>query len=222
MRDEVLDRLTCELWEMASKYRRLLRRDAAPPTAESEADRQKVSPLYAHLQTSIDRHLDGEVYKLLTRTQNLRDERALWSSTSPRRRLARIGVEVAIRRQPMLCTSQRPILSFRGLLRSLSLTPEEESRPQSLLPGTKKDVPDLPKERLEALQIAVTSKLGGRSIALEELPKLLTPDEATMLSQMARKGEVVVLVQDGHVTLAKPSGKGEPPRTSVAILIASK
>lgn len=217
--EEILQTLTRQLWEIASKYRKLLRQQKVPPTRQSEEDRQKVSPLYKELRSSIDLHLDGEVYRLLTEAQSIRDEQALFHTSSPKRRLAQMGLEVALRRQPIVSVPQQAFLNLRPLLSSLP-TLTEAKRARARLPTPRRELPPLPQEKIEELKLSVLSKVRNRRFTPEELGATLSLDEATVLSQMARKGEVVLYVEQNSIRLLTRPRRKRALR-SVSIVVGS-
>ena len=103
------DAMLSRLWDIAHKYQRRLAAGEVVPLKESEADRRSVAPFARKLATTTERTLDGLTYRSLAEMQVRRDSRRLLSNLSPRLRLRRLGLEVALRAKPDLRSEPRPL-----------------------------------------------------------------------------------------------------------------
>lgn len=200
------------LWEVAHKYQRQLARGEVGPLREAEADRRKVAPLARKLRTTAERALDGIAYRSLAEMQLRRDSRRRLSNVPPLLRLRRLGFELAVRARPVVFLSGPAALEPRGLLASVSFGTRGDERENPLaelaaeLDESDHRVAfrDLDDAALERLRGELKRRVVGRRFRPAELASALSPEEADLLSQLARRGEVTVLTdRAGNVEIAE-------------------
>ena len=221
------DHVLSRLWEIAHKYQRCLRQGQVVPLAESEGDRQTVAPFAESLRNSTERNLDGMTYRSLAEMQVRRDTRRLLSNLPGSVRLRRLGFEVAVRAKPIAFAHAPASLLTAGLLASVSYQTEqveavgEAAETLEELDASEHRVRmhDVDDAELERMATDVRKRLVGRRLGRGELTRTVSSAEADLLSQMARRGDVTVVVhRDGSVEIRE----GATPRgrtASVAIVV---
>jgi len=90
-----------EMSSLTSKMRKSIRLRDPLPVTESEEDRSYLEELYPHLSSSIQKLLDARSYALLGKLQEQRELRLLLQRKLTGNQLRLIGLEVAIRAQPV-------------------------------------------------------------------------------------------------------------------------
>jgi len=217
-RDDVV---LARLWEIAHKYQRCLARGEVVPVRESEGDRRVVAPFARRLRSTTERNLDGMTYRSLAEMQVRRDSRRLLSNLPGRLRLQRLGFEVAVRAKPVVFLHGPADLRAAGLLASVGFHAEAlepvgetgelldelaDSRYRVRMRG-------VAEAELEKLRGQVKKRLVGRRLTSDELAEGLTSGEADLLSQLARRGEVTLVVdRDGKLEIreGRPRGRSTP------------
>lgn len=214
------------LWEIAHKYQRRLASGEIVPLRESEGDRRLVAPLARRLHTTTERTLDGMTYRSLAEMQVRRDSRRLLSNLPARLRLRRLGFEVALRARPVVFLHGPAVLHAQGLLACVGYTPEalEALSPTAATPDGLEEsdyrvrMRDVDDAELEALRAEVKERLLGCRLRAGDLAESLTSNEADLLSQLARRGEVV-LVADRDGTIEVREG-GAASRSTPTVAVA--
>jgi len=216
------DPILSRLWEIAHKYQRRLASGEVLPLRESEGDRKAVAPFGRRLRTTTERTLDGMTYRSLAEMQVRRDSRRLLSNLPARLRLRRLGFEVALRAKPVVFLHGAARLSASGLLASVGYTPEalDEAAAAGGLPEGLDDsqfrvrMRDVDDAEIERLRGEIKSRLVGRRLPSEELARNLSSNEADLLSQLARRGEVALIAdRDGTIEIVEHA----PPARSADV-----
>jgi len=218
------------LWDIAHKYQRCLKRGEVVPLAESEGDREAVSPLGDRLSTTAERNLDGITYRSLAEMQVRRDTRRLLSNLPGSVRLRRLGFEVAVRGRPVAFLHGPGELRTLGLLASVGYQTEEVEAVGDVA-GALGELDDsenrvrmheVDEAALERMRGEVKERLVGRRFERGELARTVTSSEADLLSQLSRRGEVVVVLRpDGGIEIREGAGTRGHART-VAVAIKPK
>ena len=221
--DPVLSRL----WEIAHKYQRSLTRGEVVPLGESEGDRRTVAPFAHRLHTTTERNLDGMTYRSLAEMQVRRDSRRLLSNLPGRLRLQRLGFEVALRAKPVVFLHAKASLRTHGLLASVGFEAETlETAPDAAhelneLAESENRVRMRPVDdaAIERLRGEVKARLIGQRLRAEELARTLTSNEADLLSQLARRGEVTLFAHaDGSIEIVEGRAqRASTPTVAVAL-----
>ncbi|MFW6161349.1 MAG: hypothetical protein ACODAJ_01190 [Planctomycetota bacterium] len=223
------DAVLSRLWDVAHKYRRCLKRGEVLPLTESEDDRQAVAPLGERLGTTTERNLDGITYRSLAEMQVRRDTRRLLSNLPGSVRLQRLGFEVAVRAKPVVFLHAPGELSPLGLLQSVNYEAErpapddETAAAMAELDDSEHRVQmhEVDERALEQMRGAVKERLVGRRFAAGELARSISSTEADLLSQLSRRGEVLIVVHAGGALEIRDGEAGRRTRT-IAVALKPK
>ncbi len=221
------EQMLARLWDIAHKYQRCLKRGDVLALAESEGDRQSVAPFGERLHTTTERNLDGITYRSLAEMQVRRDTRRLLSNLPGSVRLRRLGFEVAVRARPVVFLHAPGELRTLGLLASVNYQTEaveavgEVAAAAAELDDSEHRVRlrEVDEAELERLRGEVKERLVGRRFGPGELAGAITSTEADLLSQLSRRGEVVVVLRPGGgIDIREGSGaRGRARAVAVAL-----
>lgn len=223
------DAMLSRLWDIAHKYQRCLKRGEVVPIAESEGDRQAVAPFGERLQTTTERNLDGITYRSLAEMQVRRDTRRLLSNLPGSVRLRRLGFEVAVRAKPVVFLHGPGELSPLGLLQSVNYEAERPA-PDDEAVNAMAELDDsehrvrmheVDDRALERMRGEVKERLVGRRFAAGELARSVSSTEADLLSQLSRRGDVVIVLHPGGELEIRQGEAGRRART-VAVALKPK
>jgi hypothetical protein len=204
-----------EMSSLTSKMRKSLRLRNPLSVSESEEDRSYLEELYPHLSSSIQKLLDARSYALLGKLQEQRELRLLLQRKQTGNQLRLIGLEVALRAQPVrsiihrnkklnlsLLGEQKEIEDYleKNLISETIMIDEESGPEEEMEEYDELVVSPLSADEAISIRQNLINSLKNKKFKKGELNKL-TSHEANILSVLAREGIFELLEQEDYLEI---------------------